>query len=76
MDWAKHRARRSRELNIETPDAGAATSTSRKPIANGPNAVGFDYYFGIAASLDMVPYTFIENDRVTAVPTEDAATSR
>ena len=36
-----------------------------KPIANGPNASGFDYYFGISASLDMVPYTFIENDRVT-----------
>ena len=42
-----------------------------KPIKNGPNAVGFDYYFGIAASLDMVPYTFIENDRVTLKPTED-----
>ena len=40
-----------------------------KPIQNGPNAVGFDYYFGITASLDMPPYTFIENDRVTAVPT-------
>nr|MDQ3623746.1 sulfatase-like hydrolase/transferase [Verrucomicrobiota bacterium] len=34
---------------------------------------GFDYYFGIAASLDMVPYTFIENDRVTAPPTTDKA---
>src|SRR5205814_6990560 len=42
-----------------------------KPIKNGPNSVGFDYYFGISASLDMVPYTFIENDHVTASPTED-----
>src|SRR3954471_17457575 len=40
-----------------------------QPIRNGPNAVGFDYYFGISASLDMVPYTFIENDRVKVVPT-------
>jgi len=40
-----------------------------KPIANGPTAVGFDYYFGISASLDMPPYTFIENDRVIANPT-------
>jgi len=46
-----------------------------KPITDGPNSVGFDYYFGIAASLDMVPYTFIENDRVTALPTEDKAFS-
>ena len=42
-----------------------------QPIAGGPNSVGFDYYFGIAASLDMVPYTFIENDRVTVRPTVD-----
>lgn len=40
-------------------------------IAGGPNAVGFDYYFGISASLDMSPFVFIENDRFTAVPTKD-----
>jgi arylsulfatase A len=37
----------------------------------GPLSVGFDRYFGISASLDMVPYTFLENDRVTVVPTVD-----
>ena len=42
-----------------------------KPIADGPTSRGFDCYFGIAASLDMVPYTFIENDRVTVLPTVD-----
>jgi len=35
----------------------------RKPIQNGPNAVGFDYFFGISASLDMHPYIYIENER-------------
>jgi arylsulfatase A-like enzyme len=40
-----------------------------RPIQNGPTAVGFDYFFGISASLDMPPYVFIENDRATAVPT-------
>src|ERR1051325_9442425 len=40
-----------------------------KPIQNGPNAVGFDYFFGISASLDMPPFVFIENDRVTETPT-------
>ena len=33
--------------------------------------MGFYYYFGISESLDLVPYTYIENDRVTASPTED-----
>jgi arylsulfatase A-like enzyme len=42
-----------------------------KAIQNGPTAFGFDYYFGIAGSLDMVPYLFIENDRVTRLPTVD-----
>jgi arylsulfatase A len=40
-------------------------------IANGPTSIGFDYYFGISASLDMPPYVFIENDKVTAVPTTE-----
>jgi arylsulfatase A-like enzyme len=42
-----------------------------QPIKRGPNSYGFDYYFGIAGSLDMVPYAFIENERVTAQPTVD-----
>ncbi|UQZ82274.1 Arylsulfatase [Paenibacillus konkukensis] len=39
-----------------------------QPVRNGPNAYGFDYYYGISASLDMPPYVYIENDRVTAAP--------
>lgn len=49
-----------------------------KPVTGGPNAVGFDYYYGISASLDMSPYCFIENDRAllqggTAVATKAAS---
>jgi len=40
-----------------------------KPIQNGPNAVGFEYYFGISASLDMPPYIFVENDHTVGIPT-------
>ncbi len=32
-------------------------------IENGPVSVGFDYFWGISASLDMPPYIWIENDR-------------
>ncbi len=35
----------------------------------GPVTEGFDYFFGIPASLDMEPYVFVENDRVTEAPT-------
>jgi arylsulfatase A len=41
-----------------------------KPLTHGPREVGFDYFYGISASLDMPPYVYIENDRATAYPTE------
>lgn len=34
------------------------------PIKNGPLDVGFDYFFGIAASLNMDPHAFIENRHI------------
>jgi len=34
-------------------------------IENGPITRGFDYFYGIAASLDMPPYVYIENDKFT-----------
>lgn len=67
MDWVKKEGKDVSELSIETPEQVNHVDYTQ-PIANGPNSVGFDYYYGISASLDMVPYTFIENDRVTVVP--------
>jgi arylsulfatase A-like enzyme len=46
-----------------------------KPLKPGPNAVGFDYFFGIPASLDMPPYVFVENDKATQAPTATIAAS-
>eukprot|EP00752_Nemacystus_decipiens_P014474 g12883.t1 len=40
-----------------------------KPFRGGPTDHGFDYFFGIAASLDMPPYVWLEDDRATEVPT-------
>ncbi|MCJ7550037.1 MAG: sulfatase-like hydrolase/transferase, partial [Anaerolineae bacterium] len=39
-----------------------------KPVIGGPLTLGFDYFFGIAGSLDMPPYCFIENDRTVGIP--------
>jgi arylsulfatase A-like enzyme len=38
-------------------------------VKEGPTTRGFDYYFGIAASLDMPPFAYIENDHFTQAPT-------
>lgn len=40
------------------------------PILFGPNSVGFDYFFGIPASLDMPPYLYVENQYGQGIPTE------
>lgn len=39
-----------------------------KPITEGPTDRGFGYFYGIAASLDMPPYVYVENDKPTALP--------
>lgn len=40
-----------------------------QPLRPGPVDLGFDYYFGIPASLDFDPYLYLENDRVVEQPT-------
>ncbi|MEM9021021.1 MAG: arylsulfatase [Planctomycetota bacterium] len=42
----------------------------QQPMRPGPVTVGFDYFYGIPASLDMAPYVWVENDRLVAQPTE------
>ncbi len=46
-----------------------------QPLYPGPNALGFDYYFGIPASLDMVPYLYFENTKTLAQPTDSVGPS-
>jgi arylsulfatase A-like enzyme len=70
MDWVRKAGKSVNELGIESP-AQVHNVEYDQPIANGPNSVGFDFYYGISASLDMVPYTYIQNNQVVANPTED-----
>ncbi len=39
-----------------------------KPLTDTPTARGFDYFYGIAGSLDIPPYVIVENDRVERLP--------
>ncbi|MEW6160051.1 MAG: sulfatase-like hydrolase/transferase, partial [Verrucomicrobiota bacterium] len=72
MDWTRKTNAPPFNDQIEKGEDGWRVDFSQ-PISRGPNSAGFDYFFGIAASLDMVPYAFIKNDRVTALPTRDNA---
>lgn len=40
------------------------------PVKNSPNAVGFDYFYGMPASLDQPPFIHMENDRAVTLPVE------
>jgi len=53
MDWTSKDGKKvnKRGANVDL----------KAPIKNGPNAVGFDYYYGISASLNMDPHAYIEN---------------
>ncbi len=39
-----------------------------KPLTHTPTSRGFDYFYGIAGSLDIPPYVIVENDRVETQP--------
>ena len=39
-----------------------------KDIKNSPNDVGFDYSYGHCGSLDMAPYVYVENYKITEIP--------
>lgn len=56
--------------NWAASPAGSAQVDFTKPVAQSPNAYGFDYSFCIAASLDMAPYVYVENGRSTSIPVD------
>ena len=70
FDWKRKPGSPPFTDNIEKAGEGWNADFTQ-PFGGGPLSVGFERYFGIAASLDMVPYTFLENDRVAEVPSLD-----
>ena len=47
-----------------------------RPLHPGPNAAGFDYFYGIPSSLDFAPYVYVENTGLEALPTDTIGASR
>ncbi len=58
----------NKNVDVENWNLDAKHVDFTQPIKQGPTDRGFDYYFGIPASLDMAPYVYVENDTVTALP--------
>ncbi|TDE10677.1 sulfatase family protein [Jiangella asiatica] len=45
-----------------------------QPFTGGPTVLGFDRFFGLAGSLDMPPYCFLDGDRTVGVPDREKVT--
>lgn len=75
LEWAR------KDPSREVPDVADLDGTFKagpdyddnvdyaKPVWGGPNALGFDYSLIIPASLDMMPYCYLENDVTVEAPT-------
>ena len=70
FDWQRHPDTPGFTDKIEKGPEGWNVDFT-KPFGGGPLRVGFEHYFGIAASLDMVPYTFLQDNRVTELPSTE-----
>ncbi|MCD4737394.1 MAG: arylsulfatase [Bacteroidales bacterium] len=63
-------------LGLDWAKDSAGVVDFNQPIKNGPNSYGFDYFYGITASLDIPPYFYIENDRITATVIDTVAATQ
>ncbi|MEL6430019.1 MAG: arylsulfatase [Planctomycetota bacterium] len=53
----------------EGPETAGRTAVDFDgPVTGGPDANGFGTYYAHSGSLDMAPYVYVEDGRVTAVP--------
>lgn len=69
IDW-KLRDEGAREIIRSHPNyQDFANIDFASPALKGPRDFGFDYSFGTAGSAEMNPATFIQNNRVTVIPT-------
>jgi arylsulfatase A-like enzyme len=71
-DWAVRNGARSLHDSDPSPNDECEVRPDAvdysSPVTRGPLDAGFMYFFGISASLDMPPYCYVQNDRVTAPP--------
>lgn len=71
MQWTDQAGQPVPYIPVENkgrPRADSDVDYSR-PVTGGPTDRGFDFYFGISASLNMSPFCYIRNDRPVHLPT-------
>ena len=77
LNWTlKNDAPNSDAYTKRTDRIGFAKINYSQPLQSGTLDVGFDYSFMIAASLNMPPFVYLENDKPTQIPTKKTERKR
>lgn len=69
IDWKLHDESAREVIQVDPNYQDFQNIDFASPVLKGPNDFGFDYSFATAGSAEMNPSTFVENNRVTAIPT-------
>jgi arylsulfatase A len=73
IDWKLHDESERGNIRTHSNYQNFGNIDFGAPALKGPRDHGFDYSFGTAGSAEMNPAAFIENNRVTVVPTLSSA---
>lgn len=69
LDWKLHDESEREIIRVDPNYQHFSNIDFASPALKGPKDFGFDYSFGTAGSAEMNPAAFIENNRVTVIPT-------
>ncbi|MCP4853918.1 MAG: arylsulfatase [Fuerstiella sp.] len=69
IDWKLHDESARKVIRVDPNYQDFRNINFASPVLKGPRDFGFDYSFATAGSAEMNPSTFIQNNRVTLVPT-------
>lgn len=76
LGWQKLPGGEVRKAEQGKTQGGGWDIDYARPVAGGPNTLGFDESFIIPASLDMFPYVYLRNDRTVQAATVTKAFHR
>jgi arylsulfatase A-like enzyme len=76
IDWKLHDESERAQIRVDPNYQNFKNIDFASPALKGPRDFGFDYSFGTAGSAEMNPAAFIENNRVTVIPTMTSAQAK
>lgn len=76
LDWKLHDESEREQIRVDPNYQNFQNIDFASPALKGPKDYGFAYSFGTAGSAEMNPAAFIENNRVTVIPTLTSAQAK